>query len=795
MAIGGEGGEQGSKPALKQDPQQQQQARDAILKVAREEGLLEDSGGQGATKPSGKPDAPKAKPEPPPQPIAITVRAPQVVMEVGAKALPDLKPVLEGQLLPGDELTLSGQTDVGADAAINLAGYQVRPVLTWVKGDAGRYAVTLVNGWLKVRPTWDSMEKEIKSLRDRWLKLRARLPKEQDQELQKIFDKVRDHRLSDKDELAEEAEALRSLASEIGEAEYVKVTAIEIAAHAGRIEVREALKLAAQVQPAQATQPGIRWSVDRDDLATIAPDGTLARTGREGGAVRVTATSACRDGLMAHAVVNLRPLPQLIEVAEGQGVYFGRPMVLAFKVLPPEADQRVSWKRRQPAWKKNCSMDGATGTISVVEPDRSGGSRSGWLNVQAVSAVDPEVTGDGAVRISGSRPLSIKLTASASKVDAIGQSVHVSAKVEPAEAEQEVIWSLDDDSVAALDNASENAVDVRMTAGGTVTLRAVSAVAGDVDASVTVGVKVHLTGFDVTVPKTAIGIVEALKFTPVFTPKEAASKLNWQLAKGSPAGSIDKGVLKPAAVGEFTVVASVPDTAFTKTIKVTVSAGDAMAVTDAQWPQIRELMKAFSKKLCIHEIEACNAKFERWLYDLGQKFEKQAYTRTLLELRDDMVAWRDDNWRLGHWEWLEKAEFAAGGNCYIRNDETLAHDSKNYRVHMTMFPTDATVEIGPKADYEKLENKIYRTNRDNFVSMHATLYVKPVGKDDQVKVYTSGDDWKPPGHVKAFLGGNVKYQQLRTALAGWMNTNMGHAQTALKTVFDRVHKDDDKKIA
>jgi hypothetical protein len=399
--------------------------------------------------------------------LKLKVKAPELYKEVG-QPLPDLTPVITGQLHAGDRLVATGVCEARDDSPENLDGFPVTVKLDWQQGLAANYEVTVANGWLKVRPGWAQMEQRIKQLRDRALKL----PKDRIKALDPRFDAVRDARLQGaQPDLDLEAEKLRRLAIDLDEQEYFKVTDIVIAPHAHRIDAVETVKLAATVKPANATQPVLSWSVDRPDLATVAPDGTVQRVGQPGGEVVVTATSACRDGLIKSVKIAIRPQPLSVQVIGPMNVFLGEEVQMTARVEPPQADQAVSWKRIDAkGWKRNAAMT-AAGQLSVAMPTASGGSPEGRCWVVAVSKAHPAVESEVAtVRFGGKRSTGLALKPRRTLVEPGGR-VTVSAKVEPEAAAQEVRWILDDEAIAHLENAGPRSVDVVMDQGGTVKVR------------------------------------------------------------------------------------------------------------------------------------------------------------------------------------------------------------------------------------------------------------------------------------------------------------------------------------
>ncbi len=720
--------------------------------------------------------------------LKLEVKAPRLYKESG-KPLPDLSPVVTGRLRPGDRMVATTECEARADSPENLDGYPVLVKLDWQQGKASNYDLFVANGWLKVRPGWDEMEQRIKQLRARALKL----PKDRQKALGPGFDDVRDSRLKgEKPDLDGEAENLRQLTIDLDEQEYFKVTGVSFAPHAGTIQALETLQLTAAVEPKNASNPALIWTVDLPELATVSADGTVKRVGQPGGEVTVTATSACRDGIIKSTKIKIRPRPLVVEVIAPEQLFLGETVQLTARVLPPEADQAVTWKRTG-TWKKNSKMT-ASGSLTIDAPSTSGGSAQGSCSLLALAAADPAIESEEAdIPFGGKRSTAVRLLPSKRTVE-LGERVALSAEVTPPEAAQLVTWSVDDDSIAHLegaDDASSEAVLV-MDKAGTVKVRGTTTDGSGVDAEIKINVKVHLTAFDVTVPRTQIGIVDRLVLTPVFTPSEGACRVEWSVAdsdKDAPA-RVEKNVLYPLGAGTVTLCATVPDTGFKKDLLITVVAAPTMAVDANSWDCIRPLIGKFAEKIKITENENCNAKFGKWLYALGEEITRRAGSRTLQALKNEMIALRNEEYRLLHEDWLAEAGFAWGSsNCMIRNNATL--DER--KVHLTMFPTAATIEIGN--NYAALENKIYRKNVTGRVSMHATLYVNPSMKLDECKAYFSGEDWTPVTQVIERMGGYAKYNVTKSRLETWLTNNVIDARTALQDLFNDIRVNDGGHIA
>jgi uncharacterized protein YjdB len=718
----------------------------------------------------------------------LTVEAPRLTVEVG-KPVPTLTPTVTGKAVPPDVVDVTLPHAVPPTPPVNMNGYPFMPVVQVSSGLAENYEITVKPGFLKVRPTDAQMEKNVGDFRRRTLKLDKSLQGP----LLEILDKIEKKRIKLKQDAL--ADLLQQLEMDLIEGEYVKVTGLTIAPADGAAinKEHESVQFTATVTPQDAKQPGVRWSVDDPTLATITPDGgLLTRVGKAGGPVVVTATSLCRDALIASATVDIKPRPQSIRVTNAPvNVFLNSMVTLTAVVDPPDADPGLTWKLISKVI-KNVSTT-REGQVKVDEPTRAGGSAKGTITMQASSEADPTVFEQVTFTFGGFGAKSVDTKAEPGRVVNVGESVTIAARVNPPEAAQDVEWKLDDPSMADMTVEGQK-ITLRTKAGGPVKVTCKTKDGSNVERDYTVTAKVAATGFSTNCPKTAIDIIDTLQFSPVFQPPEAKARVEWSVAPDGIATIDNAGKLTPRNSGTVTVTAKLLGTSFSDVKTITITASPTSPIGLDHWDILLPRIDAYAEKLCIMQHHLTKPEYKKWKDDLRGAMEKSGTTKTLAQMKTELLALRNERYKYSHSNWLSKAGFAAGKNCFIRNDGRMPHGTHNFRVHMTMFPTADQFSIG--TSLTDLTNSVYRRNVTGFVSMHATLYVAEDNTDEQVKTYASGEDYTTKySFVQKWALNGITYLLVKDDLSDWMGDIQDEATNALKAVYDQVHANDNGTIA
>ncbi|MFW6285329.1 MAG: Ig-like domain-containing protein, partial [Bacillota bacterium] len=188
-------------------------------------------------------------------------------------------------------------------------------------------------------------------------------------------------------------------------------------------------------------------------------------------------------------------------------------------------------------------------------------------------------------------PESIELDESSVEID-VGESVTVSATVEPEDADQDVEWSSDDTSVATVDDG-----EITGVAEGSATITATSTVDEDITASVDVTVEEEEddpSGDDddpesisLSEEDLELEVGEQLLIEATVEPEEAEQDVEWS-SDDEDVAEISGGVLEAIGEGEATITAtSTEDDSVSASITVTViepliDIADVVAMDDGE---------------------------------------------------------------------------------------------------------------------------------------------------------------------------------------------------------------------
>src|SRR5262249_43605141 len=187
-------------------------------------------------------------------------------------------------------------------------------------------------------------------------------------------------------------------------------------------------------------------------------------------------------------------------------------------------------------------------------PPVQGGSKAGTVTVVATSSNDNEVTAEATFGFGGYATKAVGLKADRAEVP-VGESITLTASVEPAGAKQAVEWKIDDSSVADLTVNGLQAV-LRTKSGGPVKVTCTANDGTGVNPDRTVGARVAATAFFTRCAKTTIDITEPLQLEGVFTPPEARARIQWEMDPKTVVKISTAGLLTPLNAGVVNVTGS-----------------------------------------------------------------------------------------------------------------------------------------------------------------------------------------------------------------------------------------------
>jgi hypothetical protein len=751
----------------------------------------------------------------------LLVKVEPVSMFAGGK-LPELKYSFEG-LMGSDAAKLEFGDCPDANSPPNPTGYDVRQTLTFTSGDAKNYDVTLPALRIPVLgETFEELDEKIGVTRREILKfgyadILARL------------DEVKTKR----DNAAIDPAALARVIGEVQAdldkrkyddttAKYVAVTAVAVkAVGAARMETDGPVQLQAVLTPPDPTVPGVEWTPDESGLVDVSSAGEVRRKpgSVDGGTVVIRATSKSREKLFAPIAIEIAAKPTAVTIAPPGHVFYDKPVQLKATVEPPDAVQRVTWKVSGKP--KNVTFTNG-GLVTVRAPDRSGGVKSGSLDVIAISEIDQKIVGNLEVQYGGAETTEIQIELPRGAKIEQGATLMFSARAIPDGASQRVKWELNGGGIAETVSETDNTISLKFKQLGQVELSAKSVDGTNITRSRWLGTKYQLVGLSIVCPQTMLDINDTPQATAVFDPPQAREQVVWSTGNPKILKIDAKGNLQPIGAGTTTVtLASQNSTIVAKPIPVTVQIGTAQALTDGQFDTVRVYIDKYAKAIGIVDNEPANKHYGKYMFKLRQDVMKGCDTRNggpdtaiggmvnLAQVKTELVALRDKFYSLTHREWLLEAGFSESRNCMLRDESNIVVGGFPMNAHITMFDTGELLPIGATA--QGLINKVYRVNAQDYAGLHATAYVYPGNHDDQIKAYISGWDWKPsPGtniqkwendkNLRPTGVSLVQWQNdatqhfwfftVRAALLVWLHANRALADQALTNYFNQARAHD-----
>ena len=337
------------------------------------------------------------------------------------------------------------------------------------------------------------------------------------------------------------------------------------------------VRLTARVEPAAAAQE-ITWSTSSRLVAPVAGDGLV--TGNRRGTVTITATAA--DGSRVRGTVRLSfsVLSKSISIEGADRVAAGQRTRLKAVVSPENTtNKRVTWQSSDPS-------------VATVNPYGWVSGVRGLAEVRTVTITALAADGSGAV---GSKQVTVFPVAASVTILLNGQpvngqtipvdiaadpNVRLTARVEPAAAGQEIIWSTSSKGVGPVENGL-----VTGLRRGSVAITAMAADGSKVRANVRVSFTVLAKGISLEgEDRVASGRRTQLK--AVVTPADAANKrVTWV--------SSDPSV---ATVNPYGWVYAARGLSEVRTVTITATAADGSGVVGTK--QVTVFPVAASVTIC-----------------------------------------------------------------------------------------------------------------------------------------------------------------------------------------------------
>jgi hypothetical protein len=742
--------------------------------------------------------------------LVVTVEPAQ--MAAGTKP-PALKFKAEG-LVPPDAVSVVFNNAPTDKSEPKLDGYEVTPVVTFTSGSVLNYDLEVKSAQVVVTKSFSNMDAEITRLRHAIVALK-------DDVLLKRLDDIEKRRDKRETEPAALAKELATVDQELYDATYVPVTAVTVAAiGAAKIEKDQGPRLQAKIVPPNATVQGVDWVPDDSGMVVVSDDGQVTRApgSVDGGNAIVRAISKSREKVPGPITIEVVAKPVDIDIEAPDHIFLGtRALQLKATVVPPEAPQAVTWSIDGAYNKANISIT-REGLLSVEKPTSKGGTAKGRLGLKATSTADPTVFSILPVPFGGVAATGITIPPpdKSAKIEP-GSQVKLEASVEPSEAAQKVTWSLDSEGVATIASQTDTTITLAIAKPGEIEVTATATDGTGVTRMRRFGVKVPVTGLTIESPKTTIDIGETVTLVAKFQPDGAREAVEWTPSDASVVRIDAKGKVNPRKAGETTVTATIPGTKFSAPVKLKVQVTATSTLSHEQFDVMRPLIDKYATSIGIVGNPTAAVQYAKYLsslqkdlFDGGRPPNPGAGDAKipidLGTVRTELIALRDKYYSLEHRDWLKKAKFSEKNNCLLRDegkitvktsrDDGEPDDEWTFDGHVTMFDTGEQLPVG--SDPQALIRKVYRVNAKGYAGLHVTAYVYPTNKDQQIKGYISGWDWKPsPGsNIQTWwhdLG--LPFFKVQAALEDWLDDNMEPANKALTDCYDDIRKNDGKTIA
>ena len=342
-----------------------------------------------------------------------------------------------------------------------------------------------------------------------------------------------------------------------------------------RIKVGESVQLAATVEPENAVDKTVTWSIGDNEYVSLTPDGVLAgikETGRSQSVI-ITATAGgisdvCSPRIRVEAAAGAVTGVRLD--CTGITVSVGGTWQLNATVEPDDAQNKsVTWESSDESVATvdenglvtGKSAGSATVTVRTVE---------GGYTAQCMVNVE----GDETVAVTGVRLDNTRITVG------VGGTWQLNATVEPEDAENKsVTWESSDESVATVDenglvtgkSAGSATVTVRTEEGG-YTAQCMVNVEGDETVAVT-GVRLDNTGI-------TVGVGGTWQLNATVEPEDAENKsVTWESSDESVATVDENGLVTGKSAGSATVTVRTVDGGYTAQCSVTVEGEETVLPT------------------------------------------------------------------------------------------------------------------------------------------------------------------------------------------------------------------------
>ncbi|MGI6710672.1 MAG: Ig-like domain-containing protein [Bacilli bacterium] len=317
------------------------------------------------------------------------------------------------------------------------------------------------------------------------------------------------------------------------------VTSVAIGATSNTIDYNTTRQLTSIVSPSTGAINDVQWYSSNTNVLTVTPQGLINAVGY--GVATINCVSSVNTNRMDSKTFTVPGgVPTSISVSGALSVVKGGNTTLTATALPSSASQDVNW------YSSNTSI--ATVSSSGVVT----GVNVGNVIITAKSALDENIYGTKEIAVNYAPPVSVSITG-ANQVNK-NSTITLSASVSPVNANQAVVWSSANTSIATVNQLGQ----VTGVSGGIVNISAASAADGSI-------VDTHsVTVIDTTMAPNSISVTgenyleigSTTNFTATALPSYTCQDVNWSSSNSNIATVDQTGKVTAVATGLATITAT-----------------------------------------------------------------------------------------------------------------------------------------------------------------------------------------------------------------------------------------------
>ncbi|WP_051412162.1 Ig-like domain-containing protein [Halonatronum saccharophilum] len=504
----------------------------------------------------------------------------------------------------------------------------------------------------------------------------------------------------------------------------ILVTEVNIVEDDQSIEVGEEFQLNAIIEPGNATDQGVSWSSDDEEIATVSDEGVVTAQGEGSATIKVTTD----DGGYTDTIeITVDPISvkEVSIVEEDQSIEEKETIQLNIEIDPADAANKVvNWSSSNEEI-ATVSGDGlVTGVkagvaIITVTTDDGGHTDTIEITVEEVAVTGVEID---------QGPQSIRE----------GEELPLSATIAPWNAtDQGVSWSSSDQGVATV---SDEGVVSGLSVGEAI-IEVTTDDGEHTDSIVIIVDPIEVTSVSINLGSQSINEGEEVQLSATVEPDNATDQdVSWSSDNEGVATVSDEGVVTGVSVGEATITVTTDDGGLTDSIEVNV-AEDVVRVTGVSIEEDDQSIKEGEEVQLTTTVEPEDA-------------------------TNDGVSWSSDDENIATVDSNGLVSGVSVGEATI----TVTTDDGNY--HASIVITVDPIEVtGVSIDQED-------QSIEDGTTTHLTVTIEPDNATDKSVSWSSSDE----GIAIVDQDGLVTAQGEGTAIITVTTDDGGHTDTIEITV-------------